>query len=168
MQYCITNYENTSFTVHRHSDLLYIIGAGSIVITHFFCFNFAAVVSIVIDLTTLVEIAFGLQAFRIIGVRIIGVLLYYFSRNRLKLVEIGLLYCDRLWYSSSKEKLSIAFTNTWKLAALCPIHLHTNSAKRMTITKWFILQIFYNQNTKCCTADNCNHIPWDIVLYLFF
>ena len=23
MQYCITNYENTSFTVHIHSDLLY-------------------------------------------------------------------------------------------------------------------------------------------------
>ena len=39
MQYCITNYENTSFTVHIHSDLLYIISAGSIVITHFFVLN---------------------------------------------------------------------------------------------------------------------------------
>ena len=53
--FCITNYENTSFTVHRHSDLLY-ISAGSIVITHFICFKFAEVVSIVIDLMTLVEL----------------------------------------------------------------------------------------------------------------
>ena len=58
MQYCITNYENTSFTVHRHSDLLYYISAGSIVITYFFCFKFAEVVSIVIDLMTLVEFVF--------------------------------------------------------------------------------------------------------------
>ena len=34
-QYCITNYENISFTVHRHCDLLYIISAGSIVIIVF-------------------------------------------------------------------------------------------------------------------------------------
>ena len=59
MQYCITNYENTSFTVHRHSDLFCIISAGSIVITHSFCFKFAEVVSIVIDLMTLVEFVFG-------------------------------------------------------------------------------------------------------------
>ena len=74
MQYCITNYENTSFAVHRHSDLLYIISAGNIVITHFFVLNLL-VVSIVIDLMTLVEFVFREQAFRIIGVRIIGVLL---------------------------------------------------------------------------------------------
>ena len=74
MQYCITNYENTSFTVHRHSDLLYIISAGSIVITHFFVLNLL-VVSIVIDLMTLVEFVFREQEFRMIGVRIIGILL---------------------------------------------------------------------------------------------
>ena len=39
MQYCNTNYENASFTVHRHCDLLYIISAGSIVITRFFVLN---------------------------------------------------------------------------------------------------------------------------------
>ena len=39
MQYRIMNYENTSFTVHRHSDFLYIISAGSIIITHFFVLN---------------------------------------------------------------------------------------------------------------------------------
>ena len=59
MQYCFTNYENTSFTLHRYCDLLYIISAGAIVITHFVCFKFAKVVSIVIDLMTLVEVVFG-------------------------------------------------------------------------------------------------------------
>ena len=76
MQYCITSYENTSFTLHRDCDLLHIISAGTIVITLFVCFKFAKVVSIVIDLMNLVEVVFGKQAFRIIGVRIIGVLLY--------------------------------------------------------------------------------------------
>ena len=59
MQYCITNYENTSFTLHRDCDLLYIISAGTVVITHFVCFKFGKVVSIVIDLITLVEVVFG-------------------------------------------------------------------------------------------------------------
>ena len=58
MQYCITNYENTSFTVQRHFGLLYVISAGSIVITHF-CFKFGEVVSMVIDLMTMVEFVFG-------------------------------------------------------------------------------------------------------------
>ena len=57
MQYCITHYQNTSFTLHRDCDLLYIISAGTI--THFVCFKFAKVVSIVIDLITLVEVVFG-------------------------------------------------------------------------------------------------------------
>ena len=59
MQYCTTNYENTSFTVHRPCDLLYIISPGSTVITRFFCFKFAEVVGIVIDPMTLVEVLFG-------------------------------------------------------------------------------------------------------------
>ena len=60
MQYCITNYENTSFfTLQRDCDLLYIISAGTIVITHFVCFKFTKVISIVIDLMTLVEVVFG-------------------------------------------------------------------------------------------------------------
>ena len=58
MQYCITNYENTSFILHRDCYLLHIISAGTIVITHFVCFKFAKVVSIVIDLITLVEVVF--------------------------------------------------------------------------------------------------------------
>ena len=58
MQYCITNYENTSFTLRRDCDLLYIISGGTIVITHFVCFKFAKVVSIVIGLMTLVKIVF--------------------------------------------------------------------------------------------------------------
>ena len=58
MQYCITNYENTSFTLHRDCDLLYIISAGTIVITHFVCLKFVEVLSIVIDLMTLVEVVF--------------------------------------------------------------------------------------------------------------
>ena len=59
MQYCITNYENTSFTEHIYCDSLYIISAGSTVITHFFCFKFAEVINIVLDLMTLVEFMFG-------------------------------------------------------------------------------------------------------------
>ena len=59
MQYCITTYENTAFTIHRDCDLLYIISAGTIVVTHFVCFKFAKVVSIVINLMTLVKVVFG-------------------------------------------------------------------------------------------------------------
>ena len=53
MHYCITNYENTSFILQRDCYLLYIISAGTIVITHFVCFKLAKVVSIALDLMTL-------------------------------------------------------------------------------------------------------------------